>query len=61
MNTTADCSFNTSMCTFDGLEQLSQLGYQVDWLWYDQLALVLFSVFFLFIAYIILRSIKKDK
>ena len=25
--------------TFDGLDQLTQLGYEVDWLWYNTIAL----------------------
>jgi len=46
------CSFNSAgvamttsatNCTFDGLDQLTQLGYEVDWLWYDIIALPLFS------------------
>ena len=48
-------------CTFDGLDRLSQLGYEVDWLWYDVIALVLYSTLFLTIAYLALLLIKKEK
>ena len=48
-------------CTFDGLERLTTLGYQVNWLWYDLLALVLFSLVFLVIAYVVLALVKKEK
>jgi len=43
-------------CTFDELDQLAQLGYEVDWLWYDIIALALFSTLFLTIAYSALCS-----
>lgn len=52
---------NDANCTFDGLLRLGELGYEVGWLWYDILALVLFSLLFLTIAYIILLLIKKEK
>ena len=56
------CSLSMSQnCTFDGLARLSQLGYEVGWLWYDILALVLYSILFLVIAYIVLLLIKKEK
>lgn len=48
-------------CTFDGLQRLTTLGYQVDWLWYDLLALVVFSLIFLTIAYVVLALVKKEK
>ena len=48
-------------CTFGGLERLGELGFYVDWLWYDIIALTIFSVVFLIIAYIILSLIKKEK
>lgn len=48
-------------CTFDGLERLGQLGFEVGWLWYDVLALSLFTALFLTAAYIILLLIKKEK
>ena len=48
-------------CTFDGLQRLTTLGYQVDWLWYDLLALVIFSLIFLTIAYVVLALVKKEK
>jgi len=43
-------------CTFDGL---SWLGYEVDWLWYDIIALALFSMLFLTVANSALLLIKK--
>ena len=48
-------------CTFDGLQRLTTLGYQVDWLWYDFLALVILSLVFLTIAYVVLALVKKEK
>ena len=51
----------TNSCTFDGLDRLSQLGYEVGWLWYDVIALVLYSMLFLTIAYLALLLIKKEK
>ena len=48
-------------CTFDGLDRLTQLGYEVGWLWYDIIALALFSILFLTIAYLALLLIKKEK
>ena len=48
-------------CTFDGLQRLTILGYQVDWLWYDLLALVIFSLIVLTIAYVVLALVKKEK
>jgi hypothetical protein len=51
----------TNNCTFDGLQRLTTLGYQVDWLWYDLLALVILSLVFLTIAYVVLALIKKEK
>ena len=65
------CSFNSAggavmtstgiatNCTFDGLDRLTQLGYEVGWLWYDIIALALFSTLFLTIAYLALLLIKK--
>ena len=44
---------------FDGLDQLTHLGYEVGWLWYDILALALFSTLFLIIAHLALLLIKK--
>ena len=52
---------NNSNCTFDGLQRLTTLGYQVDWLWYDLLALVVFTLIFLTIAYVVLALVKKEK
>ena len=43
-------------CTFD---VLTRLGYEVDWLWYDIIALALFSMLFLTVAYSALLLIKK--
>ena len=48
-------------CTFDGLDRLSQMGYEVGWLWYDVIALILYSVLFLIVAYLVLLFIKKEK
>ena len=53
--------FSSVNCTVDGLEQLRVLGYEPGWLWYDVLALILFTIIFLFIAYLVLRLIKKEK
>ncbi len=47
--------------TCDGLDELDFLGYETGWLWYDILALILFAVVFLNLAYVILRLIKKEK
>jgi len=38
-------------CNFDGLDGLTQLGYEVGWLWYNIIALALFSTSFLITAY----------
>lgn len=48
-------------CVINGTEQIMNLGWQVGWLWYDVLALVIFSILFLSLAYVILRCIKKEK
>ena len=48
-------------CTFDGLNRLSRVGYEVGWLWYDVIALILYSMLFLTIAYLVLLCIKKEK
>jgi len=48
-------------CTFDGLDRLSLVGYEVGWLWYDVIALILYSMPFLTIAYLVLLFIKKEK
>ena len=48
-------------CTFDGITRLGQLGYRVDWLWYDITALILFILIFLAVAYLVLFFIKKEK
>ena len=48
-------------CPLDGLVGLSRLGYETTWLPWDILALILFSLLFLTIAYIILVLIKKEK
>lgn len=48
-------------CTFQGLERLEELGFETDWLWYDALALVIYSTILLIIAYAILSLIKKEK
>ncbi len=52
-------SENNTKC--DGLELLEFLGYETGWLWYDVLALILFTIVFLILAYTILRLIKKEK
>ena len=58
----ANCSMPVETnCTFDGLQRLITLGYQVNWLWYDLLALVVFSLVFLTIAYVVLALVKKEK
>jgi hypothetical protein len=48
-------------CTFGGLERLGELGFEVDWLWYDVMALASYSIIFLTLAYIVLLLIKKNK
>jgi len=48
-------------CTFNGLDRLSRVGYEVGWLWYDVIALILYSMLFLTIAYLVLLFIKKEK
>ena len=52
-----------SDCVFDGLAQLGQLGYgdSTADLWWDIFALVIYSIIFLSLAYIVLRLIKKEK
>lgn len=59
--TVAFTGLATNNCTFDGLDRLSRVGYEVGWLWYDVLALVLYSTLFLTIAYMVLLLIKKEK
>ena len=54
-------AMNDENCTFDGLLRLDELGFKPDWLWYDVLALIIFSLLFLTAAYIILLLIKKEK
>lgn len=46
-------NFTNETCTFDGLERLAELGYEVGWLWYDVLALVLYTLVFLTATFII--------
>lgn len=55
------CSSAGENCTFGGLERLRELGFETDWLWYDVIALALYSIIVLTIAYIILSLIKKEK
>ena len=47
-------------CTLNGFDRLSQVGYEVGWLWYDVIALVLYALLFLTIAYLALLFIKKE-
>lgn len=53
------CTYNP--CIINGTEQIMNLGWQVGWLWYDVLALIIFAILFLTLAYIILLCIKKEK
>ena len=49
-------------CTyFDRLNHVSLVGYEVGWIWYDVIALVLYAMLFLTIAYLVLLFIKKEK
>ena len=44
-----------------GRTYLDKLGYNVDWLWYDEIGLAGLSLIYLTLTYITLRLIKKDK
>jgi len=46
-------------CTLNGFDRLSLVGYEVGWLWYDVIALVLYAMLFLTITYLVLFFIKK--
>jgi len=53
---------NNNNCTyFDRLNHVSLVGYEVGWLWYDVIALILYAMLFLTIAYLVLLFIKKEK
>ena len=54
-STDADCRNGTTYLEAKGNETSTK------WLWYDQIALLVMIVFFLMLAYILLRMVKKEK
>ena len=55
--------FYSSECAFDGLDQLSQLGFgnTSAILWWNVFSLVAYAMVCMALAYVILRLIKKEK
>ena len=45
----------------NGTDILEIQGFNASWIWYDELGLFVMSVLFLFLGYITLRLIKKEK
>ena len=45
----------------NGSTLLTKQGYEVDWLWYDQIGLGAISLLLLSLAYLTLLLIKKEK
>lgn len=45
----------------NGTELLENQGFDVDWLWYNQIGLVGLCVLFLTLGYVTLRLIKKER
>lgn len=53
----------SSECAFDGVAQLSQLGFGNTFatLWWDVFALAMYSSVWILLTYVVLRLIKKEK
>ena len=60
---TTQVIFYSSECAFDGLAQLSQLGFgnTSAVLWWNIFSLVVYALVCMLLAYMILRLIKKEK
>lgn len=53
-----DAASNVTSCVADGDTVLSFQGYDLDMLWFDEIALLCHAVLWLALTYIILRIIK---
>ncbi len=52
---------NNMSVVIEGKELLELQGFNVDWLWYDQIGLAGLCLLFLTLGYITLRLVKKEK